>query len=87
MKMKICFHNSITNFRFLSKINVYNKSQLIFIKRFKNLSVYFLTFYIILSKMKIIILKNLLIINKIQLYLFNKSNDFESVKMKSMIKI
>ena len=37
--------------------------------------------------MKIIILKNLSIIDKIQSHLFNKGSDFESVKMKSMIKM
>ena len=37
--------------------------------------------------MKIITLKNLSIINKIQSHSFNKDNDFESVKMKSMIKV
>ena len=63
--MKICFHNSITNFLFLSKIKTHDKPQLIFIKQFKNLIVYFLTSQIVLLKMKIIILKNLLIINKI----------------------
>ena len=37
--------------------------------------------------MKIIILKNLLIIDKIQSHSFNKGNDFENVKIKSMIKM
>ena len=37
--------------------------------------------------MKIIILKNLSIIDKIQLYSFDKGNDFGSLKIKSMIKI
>ena len=37
--------------------------------------------------MKIIILKNLLIINKIQLYSSDKNNDFDNIKMKSIIKI
>ena len=87
MKMKICFYNSIINFRFLLKINVYNKSQLIFVRRFKSFIVYFLESYVILSKMKIIILKNLSIINKIQSHSFDKGNDFESVKIKSMIKM
>ena len=87
MNMKICFYNSITNFRSLSKINARDKFELIFIKRFKGLIVYFLTFYIILSKMKIIILKKLLIINKIQSHSSDKSNDFENVKVKSIIKV
>ena len=37
--------------------------------------------------MKIIILKNLSIVDKIQLHSFNKNNDFENVKMKSIIKM
>ena len=37
--------------------------------------------------MKVMTLKNLLIIDKIQSHSFDKSNDFENVKMKSMIKI
>ena len=85
--MKICFYSSITNFRSLLKINVYNKFQLIFIKRFKILIVYFLTFYVILLKMKIIILENLSIINKIQLYSFNNDKGFETAKIKSIIKM
>ena len=87
MNIKICFHNSITNFRSLSKINARDKFQLIFIKRFKSLIVYFLISHIILSKMKITTLKNLSIINKIQSHSFDKNNDFENVKMKSMIKM
>ena len=87
MKMKICFHNSITNFRFLSKINARDRFQLIFIRRFKSLIVYSLKSHIVLSEMKIMILKNLSIIDKIQSHLFDKGNDFESVKMKSMIKM
>ena len=85
--MKICFHNSITNFRSLSKINAYDRFQLIFVKRFKSLIAYFLTSHIILSKMKIITLKNLSIIDKIQSHLSDKNKDFENVKMKSMIKM
>ena len=37
--------------------------------------------------MKIITLKNLSIIDKIQSHSFDKNNDFENVKIKSMIKI
>lgn len=37
--------------------------------------------------MKIITLKNLLIIDKIQSYSFNKSSDFGNVKIKSIIKM
>ena len=37
--------------------------------------------------MKIITLKNLSIIDKIQSHSFNKGNDFESVKIKSIIKM
>ena len=37
--------------------------------------------------MKVIVLENLSIIDKIQLHSFNKGNDFGSVKMKSMIKV
>ena len=37
--------------------------------------------------MKIITLKNLSIIDKIQSHSFDKSNDFESVKIKSIIKV
>ena len=37
--------------------------------------------------MKIIILKNLLIIIKIQSHSFDRGNDFENVKMKSIIKM
>ena len=87
MKMKICFYSSITNFLFLLKINARDKSQLIFIKRFKNLIIYSLTLHVILSRMKIIILKNLSIINKIQSHSFDKNNDFESANMKSMINV
>ena len=87
MKMKICFYNSIINFRFLSKISVRDKFQLIFIKRFKSLIVYFLTSHIISLEIKIIILENLLIVNKIQSHSFDKSNDFKNVEMKSIIKI
>ena len=87
MKMKICLYNSITNFRSLSKINVRDKSQLIFNKRFKSLIIYFLKSHIILSKMKVIYLKNLLIIDKIQLHSSDKNSDFENIKIKSIIKI
>ena len=87
MKIRNYFHNSFINFRSLSKINVYNKFQLFLSKRFKSLIAYFLIFYLILSRIKIITLKNLLIIKKVQLYSFNKNNDFESAKMKSIIKI
>ena len=37
--------------------------------------------------MKIIILKNLLIINKMQSHSFSNDNDFENVKMKLMINV
>ena len=37
--------------------------------------------------MKIIILKNLSIINKIQSHSFNSDNDFENVKMKLIINV
>ena len=37
--------------------------------------------------MKIMILKNLSIINRIQSHLFDKGKDFGNVKMKSMIKV
>ena len=87
MNIKICFYSSITNFRSLSKINARNKFQLIFVKRFKSLIVHFLTSHIILPEIKIIILKNLSIINKIQLHSFNKNKDFENVKMKLIIKM
>ena len=87
MKMKICFYSSITNFRSLSKINVRNKFQLIFVKRFKSLIVYFFRSYIILSEMKVKTLKNLSIIDKIQSHSSDKNNDFENIKMKSIIKI
>ena len=45
MNMKICFYNSVTNFRSLSKISVFDKFQLIFIKRFKSLIAYSLELY------------------------------------------
>ena len=87
MNMKICFYNSITNFRSLLEISAFDRPQLIFVKRFKSLIVYSLTSYIILPKMKIIALKNLSIINKIQSHSFDKDKDFENAKMKSMIKM
>ena len=87
MDMKICFHNSVTNFRFLLKINARDKPQLISIKRFKSLIVYSLELHIILSEMKIIVSKNLSIIDKIQSHSSDKDSDFENVKMKSMIKV
>ena len=65
MKMKICFYSSVINFRSLSKINARDKFQLIFIRRFKSLIVYSLKLYVILSKMKIMILENLSVIDKI----------------------
>ena len=85
MNIKICFHSSITNFRSLSEINAFNKSQLIFIKRFKSLIAYSLTLYIVLSRIKIMILKNLSIIDKIQSH--SSDNDFGNIKIKSMIKM
>ena len=65
MKMKICFHNSITNFRSLLKISAFDRPQLIFIKRFKNLIIYSLKPHVILLEMKIMTLKNLSVIDKI----------------------
>ena len=85
MNMKICFYNSITNFRFLSEISVRDKFQLISIKQFKSLIVYSLKPHIVLSKMKIMILENLSIIDRIQLY--SSDSDFGNVKIKLMIKI
>ena len=87
MKMKICLYSSIINFRFLLEISARDKFQLIFIKRFKSLIAYSLKSYIILSKMKVITLKNLSIINKIQSHSSDKGNDFENVKIKSIIKM
>ena len=85
MNMKICFYSSVTNFRSLSKINARNKSQLIFARRFKSLIVYFLTFHIILSEMKIMTLENLSVIDKIQSH--SSDSDFGNVKIKSMIRV
>ena len=85
MKMKICFHNSIINFRSLSEISARDKSQLIFARRFKSLIVYFLESYIILSEMKIMTLKNLSVIDKIQSH--SSDSDFGNVKIKSIIKV
>ena len=65
MNIKICFHNSAINFRSLLKINAFNRSQLIFIKRFKSLIAHFLKSYIILLEMKIMTLENLSITDKI----------------------
>ena len=87
MNMKICFHSSVTNFRSLSKISARDKFQLIFDKRFKSLIVYFLAFYIILSEMKVMILKNLSVIDRIQSHSFDKGKDFGNIRMKSMIKV
>ena len=85
MNMKICFHNSITNFRSLLEISALNRFQLIFIKRFKSLIAHSLKPHIILSKMKIIILENLSIIDRIQSH--SSDSDFGNVKIKSMIKV
>ena len=41
----------------------------------------------ILSRIKIIILENLSIINKIQSHSFNNDNNFENVKIKSIINV
>ena len=85
MKMKICFHNSVINFRSLSKINARDKPQLIFVRRSKSLIVYSLESHVVLPEMKIITLENLSVIDKIQSH--SSDSDFGNIKIKSMIKM